>query len=78
MFPVGQVGFIICASQEVGIFFFFFFPDFIFFYKLECTGWGGVKRKKLGGGDVGGESSSRPFLAHPAGGQETTFYFRVA
>ena len=22
--------------------------------------------------------SSRPFLAHPAGGQETTFYLRVA
>ena len=22
--------------------------------------------------------SNRPFLAHPAGGQETTFYFRVA
>ena len=24
------------------------------------------------------KSSSRPFLAHPAGGQETTFYLRVA
>ena len=23
------------------------------------------------------KSSSRPFLAHPAGGQETTFYLRV-
>ena len=24
------------------------------------------------------KNSSRPFLAHPAGGQETTFYLRVA
>ena len=24
------------------------------------------------------KSPSRPFLAHPAGGQETTFYLRVA
>ena len=27
---------------------------------------------------MGKKSSSRRFLAHPAGGQETTFYLRVA
>ena len=26
----------------------------------------------------GKKNVSRPFLAHPAGGQETTFYLRVA
>ena len=31
------------------------------------------KKKKYGK-----ENSSRPFLAQPAGGQETTFYLRVA
>ena len=46
--------------------FFFFFPNFNFL-KLECTG-GKVKKK----------SSSRPFLAHPAGGQETIFHLRMA
>ena len=49
-FPVGQVG-KKTASQEVGIFF-FFFPNFNFF-KLECTG-GKVKKDEK-------KSSSRPF-----------------
>ena len=48
---------------------FFFFPNFNFF-KLECTG-GKVKKKKV-------PTSSRPFLAHPAGGQETIFYLRIS
>ena len=35
-FPVGRVG-KKTASREVGIFFFFFFPNFNFL-KIECTG----------------------------------------
>ena len=60
------------ASREVGI---FFFSNFIF-YRLECTG--GSKKKKKEFENMKKKSSSRPFLAHPAGGQETTFYLRVA
>ena len=37
---------------------------------------GGVKKKKKI--KYGKTNSSRPFLAHPAGGQETPFYLRVA
>ena len=39
LFPVGRVG-KRTASREVGI---FFFPNFNFFFKLECTG-GEVKK----------------------------------
>ena len=67
LFPVCRVG-KKTASREVGII--IFFPsNFFFFNKLECSGGGGSKKKK---------SSSRPFLAHLGGGQETTFYLRVA
>ena len=37
---------------------------------------GGSKKKRIE--DRKKKSSSRPFLAHPAGGQETTFYLRMA
>ena len=60
------------ASREVGIF--FFFPNFNFF-KLECTGGKVKKKKKI---EKKKKSPSRPFLAHPAGGQETIFYLRMA
>ena len=43
-FLVGRVG-KKTASQEVGIFY-FFFPDFIF-YELDCTGGGSKKKKKF-------------------------------
>ena len=43
-FPVSRVG-KKTASREVGIFFFFFFPNFMF-YKLECTGGGGEKKTR--------------------------------
>ena len=61
------------ASPEVGNL--FFFPNFIF-YKLECTG-GKSKNKKLFL-KIEKKSSSRPFLAHPASGQEPIFYLRMA
>ena len=72
LFPVGRVG-KKKASREVGNLF-FFFPNCII-SKLEYTGRKGKKKKfffKIG------KSSSRPFLAHPAGGQETIFYLRMA
>ena len=53
-----------------------FFPPNFNFFKLECTG-GKVKKKKKFE-KMKKKSSSRPFLAHPASGQETTFYLRVA
>ena len=36
----------------------------------------GVKKKKIE--NMKKKPPIRPFLAHPAGGQETTFYLRVA
>ena len=36
------------------------------------------KKKKKNFEKYGRQNSSRPSLAHPAGGQETTFYLRVA
>ena len=39
---------------------------------------GGGSKKKLSFLNMKKKSSSRPFLAHPAGGQETTFNLRVA
>ena len=64
------------ASRES---FFFFFPNFIF-HKLECTGGKSKKKKKkkIPFENRDKKSSGRPFLAHPAGGQETIFYFRMA
>ena len=60
------------ASWEVGnLSFLFFLPNFIF-YKLECTG--GKRKKKIENKKK--KKFSMPFLAHPAGGQETTFYLR--
>ena len=56
------------ASREVGNLFFFFLIQF--FIKGEKV------KKKIENREK--NSSSRPFLAHPAGGQETTFYLRVA
>ena len=41
---------------------------------LECKGVKVKKKEDF----VEKESSSRPFLAHPAGGQETIFYLRMA
>ena len=70
-FPVGRVG-KKTASREAGFFFFSWFH----FYKLNCTG--GVSKKKKKIEKYGKKNSSQPFLAHPAGGQETTFYLRVA
>ena len=77
-FPVDRVGGK-NVSREVGIFFFFFFFFFLisFFLKLECTGGGKVKQKCFCWKD-GKKRSSRPILAHPAGGQETIFYLRMA
>ena len=47
------------------------------FFKLECTG-GKVKKKKIVEKMKKKKGSSRRFLAHPAGGQETIFYLRMA
>ena len=55
--------------MAVGI---FFLPNFIF-YRLECSGESNKKIESMKK-----KSSSRHYLAHPAGGQETTFYLRVA
>ena len=66
-FPVGRVG----GEMTVGRSGFFFFFLISIFVKLECTGGKVKKKKKL-------KSFSRPFLAHPAGGQETIFYLRMA
>ena len=71
LFPVSRVG-KKKASRAVGNL--FFFPNLIV-YKLECTG-GEVKKNLFL--KIGKKSSSRPFLAHPAGGQETIFYLRMA
>ena len=60
------------ASREVGN---FFFSNFIF-NKLEYTG-GGSKKKTLFE-NMKKNNSRRPFLAHSAAGQGTTFYLRVA
>ena len=70
-FPVFRVG-KKTASREVWI---FFGPNLIF-YRLECTG-GKVKKKGIFF-KYEKKGSSQPFLAHPVGGQETTFYLRVA
>ena len=66
------------ASREVGI---FSFPNFIF-DRLECTGGGGgggvIKTKRKTKKNMKKKRSpSRPFLPHPASGQET-FFLRVA
>ena len=45
------------------------------FFKLECIG-GKVKKKIFWKDEK--KSSSRPFLAHPAGGQETILYLSMA
>ena len=70
-FPVGRVG----KKKPVGRSGIFSFPNFII-YKLECTGGKGKKKKK--NENRRKKSSSRPFLAHPAGRQETIFYLRMA
>ena len=63
-FPVGRVG-KKTASREVGNFFLFLIS---IFFKTRM--YRGKSKKK--------KNSSRPFLAHPAGGQVTIFYLRTA
>ena len=41
-------------------------------------GGGGELKKKEKKGKKEKKDSSRPFLTHPAGGQETIFYLRMA
>ena len=72
MFPVSRVG-----KNTASWDFFFFFTNFNF-CKLECTGGGGGGGKKVVLKIREKKSSSRPFLAHSGGGQETTFCLRVA
>ena len=56
------------ASREVGIFFFFLF---LFFNNYDV-------RTKLREKNHEKKSSSRPFLAHSGGGQETNIHLRLA
>ena len=69
--PGGQI-----KSQSGGRESFFFFSPNFMFYK---QGGGGVVKKYFLFLKIGKKkSSSRPFLAHPVGGQETIFYLRMA